>query len=138
MNPEEQPKRGFITVPQIIKEMGLEPTENLVRWVEAKMDAYIQARGEDPSFDAASPGLISVAQVVSDMGLEPTAELVSEVEQEMVKWFEHEFRDVAPIDDGGVSCYYRNGNIYQFREDLYRTKIEEIVQRISDRFRRNP
>ena len=141
MNSEEQPKREFITAGQVAKKMGIEPTPERIAWVEAQMDALIQAGSLDPALDAdyaasnASRGLISVAQVVSGMGLEPTPELVSEAQQEMVTWWEHEFRDVEPIDDGGVTCYYRRGDkrddTYQFREDLYRTKIEEIVRRIA-------
>jgi hypothetical protein len=73
-------------------------------------------------------GLITVTQAITDMGLEPTPELVLAVEEATIEWFEHEFKNASPIDDGGLSCYYTfNGNYY-YREEIFRTKIEEIVR----------
>ena len=71
---------------------------------------------------------ITIQEVITEMGLEPTAELVLAVEEAMIKWFEHEFRDVVPIDDGGLSCYYTYNGSYYYREEIFRKKIEEIVR----------
>jgi len=134
--PKKEPKK-FVTTQKRLTEIGLEPTEELVARIEARLDAemekYYKIHGEYPGEElyranAARAGLITVAQVISDMGLEPTPELVGEAEEAMIDWFEHMFRDVVPIDDGGLSCYYRYGSTYYFREELSRKKIEEIVR----------
>jgi hypothetical protein len=110
-------------------------TEELVLWVEGRMQEDHQAQCGHPPikaalerYDSGEGNLITVAEVISDMGLEPTPELVLGAEEAMVNWFEHEFKDVDPIDDGGLSCYYTYNGNYYYREEIFRKKIEEIVR----------
>ena len=126
-----QKRNDSITVPQVIKEMGLEPTQELVSWVEAKMQEY-QTRHPSPKDDGSDRqkmvGFVTVEEVIRDMGLEPTPELVVAVDKAMVDWFEHEFREVTPVDDGGRSCYYSYNGSHYYLEENFRKKIEGFAR----------
>jgi uncharacterized ParB-like nuclease family protein len=123
-----------MTVTQWLIERGYgRPTPELLRQIEEKLD-QLGGQVERPFQPriGKNEDLIAVEAVIAEMGLEATPELVLAAEEKMATWFEHEFGDVVPIDDGGLSCYYKFNGSYYYREDIFRKKIEEIVRVVHD------
>jgi uncharacterized protein YneF (UPF0154 family) len=80
-----QPTAKFITVIDVIAEMGLEPAYELASQVDKLMQESYEARYGHPPL---KENFITVQQVIRDMGRDPSEELVSWVEERMAEWYE--------------------------------------------------
>jgi hypothetical protein len=76
---------NFITVVEVISEMGLEPTYELASRVDSLMQESYERRCGYPPLKA---NFITVSEVIREMGLEPTHELVSQAEKMMQEHYE--------------------------------------------------